>query len=294
MLAETAKRIGLPHVLSKPWEREAWERAKPWVMEQRQKLEDRHWMQVGHLRTELFALRKPAPPSADTEDGYIYIHMPRKFIDFVRSGKTEAEREAELMAKGHTHHHVAHKKHHPSYDMTSASVWPVRVEQSEEHDATVLLDTDEALENMFYLLQCISPGMARLHAERHNVVQPGTRHVDDHAALHAGDAPSVRIRAMVADDEEYVRILPPAYWIKRHAAQLTKILGTEEYAATLTAACNDARANERHIVNLHDAAWEEALPPHPSKDKKHRKHHIKPEADKSMSESAQPPPLTSA
>lgn len=254
--------------MSKPWTREAWERAKPWVMEQRQKLEDRHWTQADHLRTELFALRKPAPSSADTEDGYIYIHMPRKFIDFVRSGKSDEERAAEQAAKGYQHQRVQHRKHAPSYTMASSDIWPVRVEQSDEHPATVLLDTDEALENMLYLLQCIAPGMARLHAERNNVIQPGTKQTDVHRE---GDAPSIRIRAMVADSESYVRILPPAYWVKRNAPQLAKILGQAEYDATLAAAADEARSTQRKVTNVQAQAWEEALPPEPKKEKKHKK-----------------------
>lgn len=257
----------MSHVTSRPWTRDAWERAKPWIMEQRQKLEDRHWSQADHLRTELFALRKPAPTSADTEDGYLYIHMPRKWIDFIRAGKTQEDREAEEAARGHRHHRVQHRRAAPSYGMSSPDIWRVRVDVSDDHPSTVLLDVEEPLENMMYTMMCIQPGLARLHAERDNVIQVGTKTVDMHRE---GDAPSIRIQAMVADKESYMRILPPAYWIKRNAPQLAKILGQNEYAATLAAAEDEQRAALRTVTNCTHRVWEEALPPEP-KDKQKNK-----------------------
>lgn len=43
------KQMNLNHV-TKPWTRDAWERARPWVLEQRQKLESSGWSSVDCLR----------------------------------------------------------------------------------------------------------------------------------------------------------------------------------------------------------------------------------------------------
>lgn len=293
MLDTVLKQVRLVHV-TKPWTRDAWERAKPWVLEQRQKLEDGHWTQADSLRTELFALRRPAPSSADTDDGYLYIHMPRKWIDFVRAGKTDADRAAEEQAKGHRHRRVQHRRmlhgHAPSYDLGNPDIYAVRVEQSDEHPSSVLLDVVEPLENCLYLAMCLQPGMVRLHAQRSDVVQPGTRQTDENRD---GDAPSVRVRAMVAQSESYQRLLPPSYWMKRNALQLRKILGDVAYDATLAATEDDARATRRTVTDVQEKIWEEALPVQPGKEKK-KKHSKKTRQPSVVDDAAGTPPALAA
>lgn len=44
-----AKQVNLAHI-TKPWTRDAWERARPWVLEQRQKLESQGWSSVDGAR----------------------------------------------------------------------------------------------------------------------------------------------------------------------------------------------------------------------------------------------------
>ncbi len=52
--------VRLNHV-SKPWTRESWEKARPFILEQRQKLETSGWAGTDSARTELYVLRRNAP-----------------------------------------------------------------------------------------------------------------------------------------------------------------------------------------------------------------------------------------
>lgn len=88
-LEAAQEQVNLPHV-TKVWTRDAYERARPWILEQRQKLETMGWTSVEGVRvsgvvvlsamivrltdttmrqTELFVLKKPAPQGSFTEDG---------------------------------------------------------------------------------------------------------------------------------------------------------------------------------------------------------------------------------
>ena len=72
-IAENArKQVNLAHI-TKPWTRDTWERARPWILEQRQKLEGLGWSNVDGARTELFVLKKNAPHGSFTEDGCEYM-----------------------------------------------------------------------------------------------------------------------------------------------------------------------------------------------------------------------------
>lgn len=52
IIDEAQKQVNLPHV-TKTWTRDAWERARPFVLEQRQKLETNGWTNVDGLRVSL-------------------------------------------------------------------------------------------------------------------------------------------------------------------------------------------------------------------------------------------------
>ena len=86
VLDEARKMVRLNHV-SKPWTRESWEKARPFILEQRQKLETSGWSSTDSARTEMYVLRRNAPHGAFTDDGFMYIRVPKKFIDFHRSSR---------------------------------------------------------------------------------------------------------------------------------------------------------------------------------------------------------------
>lgn len=46
---KATKQVNLQFV-NKPWTRDAWERARPWLLEQRQKLESQGWAPIDGLR----------------------------------------------------------------------------------------------------------------------------------------------------------------------------------------------------------------------------------------------------
>ncbi|KAE8213157.1 hypothetical protein CF319_g9199, partial [Tilletia indica] len=103
--------VHLDHV-TKPWTREAWERARPWILEQRQKLESNGWVPTDANRTELYVLKRNAPAGAFTEDGSLYLRIPKKFVDFMRSGRDEADKKRRVT-----------KKKDVSYKLDSEWVW---------------------------------------------------------------------------------------------------------------------------------------------------------------------------
>lgn len=262
------KQINLPHI-TKPWTRDAWERAKPFVLEQRQKLEGMGWSNVDGARTELYVLKRNAPAGSFTEDGSIYIRVPKKFIDFTRSGKgntadegADGDEAADGKKKKATR--VSKKKDNAtSYEMNDPLVWKVKVENAESDDPerqpSVCLDVVEPMENILYLIMTLQPGLIRLHASRKNVVQPGTK---QSAMRDDADTPTVRHTAMVAASESYTRTLPPAYWFKRNAEALQKILNangeeSKEYEHTLAAAENVQRAVTRDMKDVAEKTWEE-------------------------------------
>lgn len=118
-----------------------------------------------------------------------------------------------------------------------------------------MIDVSEPLENIFYLVMCLQPGLARIHAFRENVMQAGTHEVDVRADA---DPPTARHRAMIAASESYERLLPPPYWFKRNRDDLEKILG-EGFEPTLHAAEQQQRATVRNIKNVEEKVWEEVL-----------------------------------
>lgn len=118
-----------------------------------------------------------------------------------------------------------------------------------------MVDVVEPLENIFYLVMCLQPGLARLHAFRDNVVQAGTHEVD---VREDADPPTARHRALIAASESYERVLPPAYWFKRNREELEVILG-EGFEPTLAAAENMQRSTVRNIKNVEEKMWEEVL-----------------------------------
>lgn len=268
------KQVNLPHI-AKPWTRDAWERAKPWVLEQRQKLEGMGWSSVDGARTELYVLKKNAPAGSFTEDGSIYIRVPKKFIDFTRSGKGNAADEGAEADDGGEDAgdkkkkkatRVSKKKENaPSYELNDPLVWKIKIENAESDDPerqpSVCLDLPEPMENILYLIMTLQPGLIRLHASRKNVVQPGTK---QSAMRDDADTPTVRHTAMVAASESYTRTLPPAYWFKRNAESLQKILNvngeeSKEYEHSLAAAENVQRAVTRDCKDVTEKTWEEKV-----------------------------------
>lgn len=109
----------------------------------------------------------------------------------------------------------------------------------------------------------LQPGLIRLHAERKDVIQPGTKQStrrDD------GEKPTIRHQAMIASHESYLRILPPAHWFKKNAENLRKILSSHgnaeqspEFEATLTAAENVQRSHQRTVKDVNEKTWEEVI-----------------------------------
>ncbi|UZJ54064.1 hypothetical protein CBS101457_003384 [Exobasidium rhododendri] len=276
---EAAKtQLNLPHV-NKPWTRDAWERARPWVLEQRQKLESNGWSSVDCLRTELFVLKKPAPPGAYTDDGFVYIRIPKKFIDFYRSGKSAAGEEAgespteegeDVDKKKKKSSRVSKKKGNtPSYELQDSLIWKLKIDgaNSEElgREPNVCLDVMEPMENIFYLVMTLQPGLIKLHAHRKDVVQAGTK---QSSARDDVEMPTVRHTAMVASVESYTRSLPPPHWFKRHTDHLRRILSatgnidsSKEYDATAAVAETNQVAATREIKDLKEISWEEELMP---------------------------------
>ncbi|KAE8230447.1 hypothetical protein CF326_g4555 [Tilletia indica] len=238
--------VHLDHV-TKPWTREAWERARPWILEQRQKLESNGWVPTDANRTELYVLKRNAPAGAFTEDGSLYLRIPKKFVDFMRSGRDEADKKR----------HVTKKKD-VSYKLDSEWVWKVRVcsEADDNEEPNVQLDVLESMENILYLVMCLQPGIARLHAEKKDVIQHGTLVKDIRDDL---ETPSTRCRALVAESESYSRTLPPPYWLIRNEEMLTKILDVG-YEPTLAAAQEHARSVTRTVKNVEHRVWEEKVP----------------------------------
>lgn len=266
------KQVNLEHI-TKPWTRDTWERARPWILEQRQKLEGLGWSNVDGARTELFVLKKNAPHGSFTEDGSIYIRVPKKFIDFNRSGKTggdeggaeEGGEGEEGEKKKKKPSRVSKKKENaPSYELNDPLVWKIKVENAESDDPeripSVVLDLPEPMENIMYMVMTLQPGLIRLHAARKNVVQPGTK---QSATRDDAETPTVRHTAMVASSEAYTRTLPPAYWFKRNMESLQKILNSgeegKEYEHTLAAAENVQRAVTRDCKDVEERTWEEKI-----------------------------------
>lgn len=79
------------------------------------------------------------------------------------------------------------------------------------------------------------------------------------------DTPTVRHTAMIASTESYTRTLPPAFWYRRNAENLRKILSggtgdtSKEFDDTLAAADNVQRAVTRDIKDVTEKNWEEKL-----------------------------------
>ncbi|KAK0542792.1 hypothetical protein OC846_006636 [Tilletia horrida] len=246
-LQAAANVVHLDHV-NKPWTREAWERARPWVLEQRQKLESNGWVPTDANRTELYVLKRNAPQGAFTEDGSLYLRIPKKFVDFMRSGRDE-----DPTKKRHLN-----KKKDVSYNLDSEWIWKLRIcnEADDDEEPNVQLDVLEPMENIMYLVMCLQPGIAQLHAQKKDVVQHGTLVKDIRDDL---EMPSMRCRALVAESESYTRMLPPTYWFQRNEEMLTKILA-EGFQPTMEASQDRARCVTRSVKNVEHKAWEEALP----------------------------------
>lgn len=115
-----------------------------------------------------------------------------------------------------------------------------------------------------YLVMMLQPGLIKLEASRKDVVQPGTR---QSSTRDDAEKPTVRHTAMVASSEAYTRSLPPAFWFKRNAESLRKILSatgnaetSKEYDDTAAAAENSQQAVTRDVKDVHEKTWEEELP----------------------------------
>lgn len=261
-LHAVAEQTKLTHI-TKPWTRDAWERAKPFVLEQRQKLEGMGWSPADAQRTELFVLKKNAPHGSDTEDGFLYVRIPKKFIDFMRSGSADEAEAAEEGAEDGKKKKRASKKKEgaPSYELTHPNVWTIKIDgdaENADREANVQLDVIEPLENIFYLVQVLQPGLARIHATRKDVVQNGTKQSD---MRDDAEVPTIRHRAQVAASESYLRTLPPAYWLRRNEGELRKILTETTFDETLAAADAGAArgAHERTVKGVAEKVWEEKL-----------------------------------
>ncbi|KIS67968.1 uncharacterized protein UMAG_04014 [Mycosarcoma maydis] len=261
VLDEARKMVRLDHV-SKPWTRESWEKARPFILEQRQKLETTGWAGADSARTEMYVLRRNAPHGAFTDDGFMYIRIPKKFIDFHRSSRPAEEDKADEHDEGKQRKTLRRRKENaPSYKLDNEFIWKVRVDgdgENSDRDPNVILDTPEPLENIFYLVQCLSPGMARLEYNRKDAMQPNTKQSD---LRDDPEAPAMRHRAVFAASEKMVRTLPPVFWLKKNETELRKILGAEAYEATMRAAQDDKRSHIRDVKGLNEKVWEEALPP---------------------------------
>ncbi|EPQ31397.1 uncharacterized protein PFL1_00732 [Pseudozyma flocculosa PF-1] len=266
-IEDAKKQIRLEHI-TKPWTRDAWEKAKPFVLEQRQKLEGSGWSSTDAARTELYVLRRNAPHGSFTEDGFMYVRVPKKFIDFSRSSSKADDDAAGAKAddaaaddgdKKKKSTRSKKKENAPSYEMTNEFIWKVKVDGDSDEsarDPSVILDVAEPLENLFYLVQCLAPGMARLQYNRKDAIQPGTKQSD---LRDDGDAPTMRHRAMVAASEKMTRTLPPAFWLKKNAEELKKIFGAEAFEATMHAAEDPQRATTRDVKNVQEKVWEEKI-----------------------------------
>lgn len=203
----------------------------------------------------------------------IYIRVPKKFIDFNRSGKTGGDEAAaeeggdaeDGEKKKKKSSRVSKKKENaPSYELNDPLVWKIKVENAESDDPervpSVVLDIPEPMENILYMVMTLQPGLIRLHASRKNVVQPGTK---QSATRDDADTPTVRHTAMVAGSEAYTRTLPPAYWFKRNLESLQKILNSaeegKEFEHTMAAAENVQRAVTRDCKDVEERTWEEKI-----------------------------------
>lgn len=152
VLDKAKEMVRLDHI-SKPWTRESWEKARAFILEQRQKLETSGWTGTDSARTELYVLRRNAPHGAFTDDGFMYIRVPKKFIDFLRSSRPSDEEKAEDQTEEDKKRKTLRrrKENAPSYKMENEFIWKVRVDgESEEsgREPNVILDTPEPLENM--------------------------------------------------------------------------------------------------------------------------------------------------
>jgi len=267
-----AAQVQLGHV-SKPHARDAWERAKPWMLEQRQKLEGLGWAPVDKARTELYVLKRMAPHGSFTDDGFVYVRVPAKFIDFTRSAKARDAsadgEEAELKRRG-----IRSKKREnaPSHALNDPLVWKIKIDGAESTEAdrvpNVALDVVQPMENIMYLVMTLAPGLIRLHASRKDAMLPGshTQETRDDPV-----APSVRHSAIFAASEQLARVLPPAFWFKRNSEHLRKILGDAEFEAAEAAANDEERATSRILGDVAERTWEEMLPPPEQKKKKSKK-----------------------
>jgi hypothetical protein len=286
VLDEAKKMVRLNHV-SKPWTRESWEKARPFILEQRQKLETSGWAGTDSARTELYVLRRNAPHGAFTEDGFMYIRIPKKFIDFHRSSRPADEEKTEENDDGKQRKTLRRRKENaPSYKLDNEFIWKVRVDgdgDNSDRDPNVILDTPEPLENIFYLVQCLSPGMARLEYNRKDAMQPNTKQSD---LRDDPEAPAMRHRAVFAASEKMMRTLPPVFWMKKNEIELRKILGAEAFEATMRAAEDSARSHTRDVKGLNEKVWEEALPPRAESDKKKSKKAKAPKVSNAVAASA--------
>lgn len=109
----------------------------------------------------------------------------------------------------------------------------------------------------------LQPGLIKLYANRKEVVQAGTK---QSSTRDDAEKPTVRHTAMVASTESYTRSLPPAFWFKRNAEQLRKIMSPtgnaevcKEFDDTADAAENVQRAVTRTVKDVKEKTWEEEL-----------------------------------
>ena len=97
------------------------------------------------------------------------------------------------------------------------------------------IDAPAPIADMFYMLQCIAPGML-------SIVLPGELEVGDYVADDIDDY----------SECETVRALPQKTWVDEHEETLVHVLGGEERFAALAAAAESVTI--KHIVNIRESS----------------------------------------
>lgn len=263
-LDSAQQQVRLPHI-SKPFARESWERARPWMLMQRQKLEGMGWAPADNARIDLYSLKRNAPHGSFTDDGLVYLRVPKAFINFHRSGKPEDDKKDDK-----AHRHTRRNMHSTVYGISDPLVWKLKIDAAESEEAdrvpNVVFDVVEPMENIAYLVMTLAPGLIVLNASRKDAMIPGS-----HVVETSPGAPSIRHQGLFASSEELTRTLAPAFWYKRNAEHLRKILGDAAFEATLRAAEDEERCTTRKLGQVAERVWEEVLPVQEKKKKTSKK-----------------------
>ncbi len=190
----------------------------------------------------------------------LYVRIPKKFIDFNRAGRTTDDDDNESVVSEKRSRRLSKKRENaPSHELVHPDVYRIKIDgeaENSEVEANVQLDVIEPMENLFYLVMTLQPGLARLTASRKDVIQPGTKESD---VRDDAEGQTIRHRAMVAATESYMRIVPPAYWYRRNETWLRKILSDAAYDACLAAADATQRSAQRTTKDVKEKVWEEKV-----------------------------------